>query len=285
MRRAAGVTLQWLVTKRCKECFPAGTEVRMGDGSTRKIEEVKPGDTVLSSDPVAGKTAPMKVTQLIVTHDDKTFNKLSLRTPNGLEELTATSEHPFWHPSTHSWQKAKNLRPGDTLLTESGKTVRVERNTGFGQNARTYNLTVDGFHTYFVLAGDTAILVHNCTGGSASGLNEKVFDELDDAYGPQVADGVDYNVQVMHGTDAPRASSHTIPGIGHDPGALGDYFNSFRNANYTHVDTVIEPGSSQAEALWDPSHGGVVILRTTRMIHGYSMSEAAFLARFEKKKN
>uniref|UniRef100_UPI0005671966 hypothetical protein n=1 Tax=Streptomyces sp. NRRL S-325 TaxID=1463899 RepID=UPI0005671966 len=33
----------------------------------------------------------------------------------------------------------------------------------FSHHARTYNLTVDDFHTYYVLAGATPVLVHNST--------------------------------------------------------------------------------------------------------------------------
>nr|WP_241269272.1 HINT domain-containing protein [Streptomyces chrestomyceticus] len=44
----------------------------------------------------------------------------------------------------------------------------------FDQRARTYNLTVDGIHTYYVLAGDTPILVHNSTGCPPSSKYEDI---------------------------------------------------------------------------------------------------------------
>ncbi|MDQ0792658.1 hypothetical protein QFZ58_001146 [Streptomyces sp. B1I3] len=47
-----------------------------------------------------------------------------------------------------------------TLLTDEGDTV-VTANRAFTQHARTYNLTVDGLHTYYLPAGDTPVLVHN----------------------------------------------------------------------------------------------------------------------------
>ncbi|MFX0593820.1 hypothetical protein [Melissospora conviva] len=31
-----------------------------------------------------------------------------------------------------------------------------------------YNLTVEGIHTYYVLAGTTPVLVHNCNAGQPS---------------------------------------------------------------------------------------------------------------------
>ncbi|MBY8853424.1 hypothetical protein K7G98_36410, partial [Saccharothrix sp. MB29] len=45
----------------------------------------------------------------------------------------------------------------------------VERYTHFEP---VYDLTVDGVHTYYVLAGETPILVHNCGSGSAPGVLE-----------------------------------------------------------------------------------------------------------------
>jgi hypothetical protein len=36
----------------CKfPCFPAGTLVLMGDGTSKPIEEIEPGDMVLADDP------------------------------------------------------------------------------------------------------------------------------------------------------------------------------------------------------------------------------------------
>ncbi|AZP23345.1 hypothetical protein EJC51_20175 [Streptomyces aquilus] len=42
-----------------------------------------------------------------------------------------------------------------------GAVVIVTGNRGFSGDARTYNLTVDDLHTYYVLAGQTPVLVHN----------------------------------------------------------------------------------------------------------------------------
>ncbi|WUQ26993.1 polymorphic toxin-type HINT domain-containing protein [Streptomyces sp. NBC_00239] len=142
-------------------CFLAGTKVLLPGGKTKKIEEVKIGDEVWATDPVTGKSGKRKVTRLIVTRADKHFNKLSIATKQGIESLTATHEHPFWSPSRRTWVEARNLTPGSTLLTESGDTVIVTANKPFTKRATTYNLTVDDLHTYYVLAGQTPILVHN----------------------------------------------------------------------------------------------------------------------------
>ncbi|WP_328431607.1 polymorphic toxin-type HINT domain-containing protein [Streptomyces sp. NBC_00453] len=148
----------------CK-CFLAGTDVLMADGTTKNIEDVRLGDRVKATDPKTGKTKSRKVTRLIRSEGDKYFNELSIATDNGIEKLTATHEHPFWSPSEHHWIPAGDLKPGMTLLTDDGDTVIVTANRPFTKHARTYNLTVDDLHTYYVLAGATPVLVHNsnCT--------------------------------------------------------------------------------------------------------------------------
>ncbi len=133
----------------------------MGDNSTKNIETVRKGDFVTATDPMSGKTAPHKVTAVIVTDHDKRFNRLTMATPQGRANLTATSDHPFWSPSQNGWLKATELRRGMTLRSADGSSVKVIDNHPFAGNARTYNLTVDDLHTYYVLAGKTSVLVHN----------------------------------------------------------------------------------------------------------------------------
>ncbi|KPI03717.1 RHS repeat-associated core domain containing protein-containing protein [Actinobacteria bacterium OK074] len=146
--------------KDCK-CFLAGTDVLMADGTTKNIEDIELGDKVEATDPETGETGTREVTRLIRTEGDKYFNELSIATPDGIEHLTATHEHPFWSPSEKDWIPAGKLKPGMTLRTDDGDTVIVTGNHGYTQQARTYNLTVDELHTYYVLAGQTPVLVHN----------------------------------------------------------------------------------------------------------------------------
>ncbi|MET8566243.1 HNH/ENDO VII family nuclease [Streptomyces flaveolus] len=169
----------------CK-CFLAGTDVLLADGSTKDIEDVKLGDKVLATDPKTGETAPRKVTRLIRTDGDKYFNELSIATKDGIEKLTATHEHPFWSPSRHDWIPAGELTPGTTLRTEKGDTVIVTGNRAFTRHARTYNLTVDDLHTYYVLAGQTPVLVHNssCQFWSPTEYNGQRIYQRDDLVNP-----------------------------------------------------------------------------------------------------
>ncbi|MCX5129467.1 polymorphic toxin-type HINT domain-containing protein [Streptomyces sp. NBC_00347] len=169
----------------CK-CFLAGTEVLMSDGTTKSIEKIKLGDKVRATDPETGETGDREVTRLIITEDDKHFNTLSIATKNGIEELTATHEHPFWSPSANAWVEARELTPGSTLLTDRGATVIVTANRPHSQHARTYNLTVDDLHTYYVLAGNTPVLVHN-----SGGCGEDVYSIEDHVTPRHTRDGAD----------------------------------------------------------------------------------------------
>lgn len=138
--------------------------------------------------PGDGESGLRKVTRLIVTEDDKHFNTLSIATEDGIEELTATYEHPFWSPSEGRWLGASELQAGMALLADDGTAVIVTGNHAFTKRATTYNLTVDDLHTYYVLAGETPVLVHNsngCPTGRLSdplprGMNNKIASAYDD---------------------------------------------------------------------------------------------------------
>ncbi|MFE1347925.1 polymorphic toxin-type HINT domain-containing protein, partial [Streptomyces sp. NPDC058757] len=148
------------------QCFLAGTSVLMADGSTKEIQDVEIGDQVLATDPETGETAPKAVTQLIRDEGTKQLNILSIETFEGLVSLTATAEHPFWSPSQKEWVLAEDLKPGMTLRTDGGVNVKVMGNAAYSKFVKTYNFTVDEFHTYYALAGRTPILVHNSCGPS-----------------------------------------------------------------------------------------------------------------------
>jgi hypothetical protein len=83
----------------CTQCFLAGTKVLMGDGFTKQnIEDIKPGQEVIATEPLTGETGPRKVQRLIVT-EAASIQQADDRDPQRSEELTATHEHPFWSPS------------------------------------------------------------------------------------------------------------------------------------------------------------------------------------------
>ncbi|AZQ32159.1 sugar-binding protein [Streptomyces cyaneochromogenes] len=189
----------------CK-CFLAGTDVLMADGSTKNIEDIELGDKVVATDPQTGKTSEREVTATVVTENDKRFTELTIATENGEENLTATDGHPFWSVSEHSWIRAGDLKPGMTLRTDEGPTVEVQATRHYTDHVRTYNLTIEGVHTYYVLVGDTPVLVHNteCPTGdesaSSSSSKKKRVEHLQPnrkAEGDHTVWGLDENGRVI----------------------------------------------------------------------------------------
>ncbi|TGB00874.1 sugar-binding protein [Streptomyces sp. MZ04] len=188
----------------CK-CFLAGTGVLLADGSAKDIEDVEIGDKVLATDPKTGETSEREVTATIVTNDDKQFTELTIATPDGAEKLTATYEHPFWSVDQRDWVEAGDLKPGMTLRTDDGRTVTVTAARQYQEHARTYNLTVEGLHTYYVLAGETPILVHN----SNCIITAKQFDHSWDQhmYGGSYHEAGEMGNVLAKGIDKPKFRS------------------------------------------------------------------------------
>ncbi len=154
----------------CPNSFTPDTEVLMADGSTKPIGEIEPEDEALATDPETGATEARTVLATIVTKSDKAFSELTLSSSNGKAKVTATRHHPFWSPSRHAWVDAGQLKPGMTLLTSAGTKVTVTATRSFRGSHETRNLTIDGLHTYYVLAGTTPVLVHNCTNWASNSV-------------------------------------------------------------------------------------------------------------------
>lgn len=145
-----------------KHSFLPGTQVLLADGTTKAIEDVRTGDFVQATDPDTGKTVKKKVVATITTADDKDFTTLTTATKGGGKStITATDTHPFWVPELKKWVDAGILRPGQYLRTSTGTHVQIVAVAHYTKRQQTYDLTIDGVHTYYVLAGETPVLVHN----------------------------------------------------------------------------------------------------------------------------
>ncbi|MEU2144841.1 polymorphic toxin-type HINT domain-containing protein [Streptomyces globisporus] len=146
--------------------FLPGTQVLLADGTTKPIEEIELGDDVVVTDPDSGETTVRDVVATITTENDKHFVDLTVAVGSGTSEsLVSTTTHPFWSVSEEDWVEAGDLRVGMTLRTSKGDTVTLEGVRSFDKRQRTHDLTISGIHTYYVLAGATPVLVHNCGDG------------------------------------------------------------------------------------------------------------------------
>jgi hypothetical protein len=147
--------------------FVGATAVLMADGSSKPISQVKVGDTVSNAVPDTARVQKHTVTAVHVTRTDRQFDDLTIATKAGRRTITTTQHHLFWDGSLHTWREADNLAVGDELDTPGNGHVRVVANRQYMAARVTYNLTVDTVHTYYVEAGNTSVLVHNC-GNSAT---------------------------------------------------------------------------------------------------------------------
>lgn len=144
--------------------FPTGTHVLLANGTTRPIEDIRIGDFVTASDPRTGHTAARPVTNTFTTNGDKNFTQITVSTKQGTTTITATDNHPLWLSNGQRWKDAGNLKAGDQLRTPNGASAVVTEVRNQQASHRTHDLTVDGLHTYYVLAGAAPVLVHNSNG-------------------------------------------------------------------------------------------------------------------------
>ncbi|MEU2180013.1 polymorphic toxin-type HINT domain-containing protein [Streptomyces thermolilacinus] len=142
--------------------FLAGTGVLLADGTRKAIEDVEVGDVVVTTDTETGETVTKRVTETITTEDDKDFTEITVLTDRGHSSIVATDTHPFWVPGLREWVPAGDLRLGQTLRTSTGTHVQITALSYYTKRQRTHDLTIQDVHAYYVLAGATPVLVHNC---------------------------------------------------------------------------------------------------------------------------
>ncbi|MER6102544.1 RHS repeat-associated core domain-containing protein [Streptomyces sp. NPDC001832] len=148
--------------------FVPGTKVVMADGSTKPIEDIRNGDEVLATDPETGETQAETVTAQIEGEGVKHLVKVTIDIDGDqgdqTSSVTATDGHPFWVDALGTWVDATDLRTGEWLRTSAGTYVQITAVDRWTVgHAKVHNLTVNDLHTYYVVAGGTSALVHNCS--------------------------------------------------------------------------------------------------------------------------
>ncbi|MFJ8634510.1 RICIN domain-containing protein [Streptomyces sp. NPDC093568] len=141
--------------------FPGGTQVLMGDGSRRAIRDVRQNDMVLAADPETGLLRPEQVTRTF-RHDTSHLVDITVA---GGGRLSSTTGHRFF-VTDRGWTLVSDLRTGDRLVTPDGtvRSVTALQNRSGLTPRSVYDLTVSDLHTFYVLAGKTPVLAHNCDG-------------------------------------------------------------------------------------------------------------------------
>ncbi|MEV6151525.1 polymorphic toxin-type HINT domain-containing protein [Nonomuraea sp. NPDC052129] len=140
--------------------------VKLADGTSKAIEKIKPGDKVLATDPIAGKTAPkavvaafsgvayLNLVQITVDIDGKKGDATGV--------ILATEHHLFWDTKDGAWVRADQLASGGRLRAPDSVAIDVVSVATKQGHPTVHDLTVTDFHSFYVAAGDTPVLVHNC---------------------------------------------------------------------------------------------------------------------------
>jgi hypothetical protein len=79
-----------------------------------------------------------------------------------------------------SFVQAQDLHVGDILQTTTGQ-AQVTNLHLYHADTTTYDLTIGALHTFYVVAGDTSVLVHNCDNGTVArnALGDAEYDQAD----------------------------------------------------------------------------------------------------------
>jgi hypothetical protein len=133
-------------------CFPMGTEIATAAGS-KPIEQLTEGDFVWSQD---DQTSEIALRQVKRSFSNVASALVVLYC--GTNKVEGTPEHPLWVVN-QGWKPAGQVQAGDELWTlgkVSLPVTHIERKVG---QFTVYNITVEGFHSYFV--GSHQLLAHN----------------------------------------------------------------------------------------------------------------------------
>ena len=186
--------------------FTGNTLVKLADGRTKPISQVKIGEQVNNAVPGESGSQTHAVGKVIVTTTDHDFVDLTITadkpglgnrlrglagktvaglavaatvvaggagtataapaTPqtadDGAATITTTYHHPFYDITQAAFVDAVDLRVGDQLQTDTNTPATVTAVHPYHSTATTYDLTIPDLHTYYVEAGTTPVLVHNC---------------------------------------------------------------------------------------------------------------------------
>ncbi|MBD3311555.1 MAG: hypothetical protein GF349_03600 [Candidatus Magasanikbacteria bacterium] len=134
-------------------CFLSGTKITMADGSLKNIEDIVPGDEILTYDsPATRKLTKAKVVE--------TFQHV---VPGYIiinDSIEVTPEHRFY--INDGWQMIGEAKVGDFMLDADGNYILIENIEKVKKTVEVFNFHVADYHTYIA----NGIYVHNEKGGA-----------------------------------------------------------------------------------------------------------------------
>jgi hypothetical protein len=138
----------------------------------RAIETIAVGDQVLAWNPESGETSTQTVTALI-RPEPKLIWRLEARDGDGETEIFhVTDDHP-WFVEGEGWVETQHLRAGQRIETADDRGLTILDIARTDRVERTYNLEVDGPHTFLV--GEDGAVVHNACFNWARNILRHIF--------------------------------------------------------------------------------------------------------------
>lgn len=116
-------------------CLAGETKVSLPDGTTKNLDKIQAGDTVLGFKKANGSLKPVQVKAVAVTKNERSIkiNNLLQLTEDHIV-VTAKGEQVV----------AKSLKIGDKLLMDNGKKMKVKSVEAVADKGTVYNLQLDG---------------------------------------------------------------------------------------------------------------------------------------------
>ncbi|MFH1101066.1 MAG: DUF2341 domain-containing protein [Methanobacteriota archaeon] len=143
-------SIQYNVSGLTRTCFLAGTQVMMGDGTSKNIEDIQVGDIVASFSPLTKTLVPAKIIK-VFHHTAEEMGSYYLVINHWLK---VTPDHSIY--INNSWRTFGTLHVGDNLY--SCRIFSIEK---IYRKEPTYNLEVEGTHTYLIRFTHDPLVVHN----------------------------------------------------------------------------------------------------------------------------
>jgi hypothetical protein len=205
----------------CK-CFVAGTKVKTPSGY-RNIEDIRPGDRVLSYNETTKRLEVQTVAQTFIRKTDRIY---TLVYDTGTK-LQTTATHPFYIEGK-GWVKAADLHIGDDSLL-AGEVSPLDiyggarlQNVSYRQSKQgvivgitveeraetVYNFEVNETHTYLV--GESDVVVHNAEKYTATDYARGMHDSVLGSGFRYVLMKNGLVLDVSHSTDSAREATRTI---------------------------------------------------------------------------
>ena len=138
-------------------CFDDDTPILTKEGYKR-IVDISVGDLVLARNEENGEAAYKPVSRVFVVPNRRIY-LLTIEDARGKKTVIEVSDdHPFW-VLDKKWVKSVDLKEGDQLVDANNQVLKFVSLVETDRIETTYNLEVEGYHTYF--AGDANVWVHN----------------------------------------------------------------------------------------------------------------------------